>query len=42
METEFKTYTEQIRLLRNNGLIISDEEQAINILKSTSCFAVIL
>lgn len=41
MEKEFKTYREQIRLLKNKGLIISDEEHAINILKSTSYFALI-
>lgn len=41
MEKEFKTYKEQIRLLKSKGLTISDETHAVNTLKNTSYFALI-
>lgn len=41
MEKEFKTYKEQIRLLKSKCLVISDEDHAIDTLKRTSYFALI-
>lgn len=41
MEKEFKTYKEQIRLLKSKGLIIADEMHAIQTLKDLSYFALI-
>ena len=41
MDKEFKTYNEQIELLKNKRLNIGDERQAIEILKNISYFALI-
>lgn len=41
MEKEFKTYKEQIKLLKSKGLAVPDEEHAIKVLRSTSYFALI-
>lgn len=41
MKKEFKTYKEQIRLLKSKGLIINDEEHAIDVLHNISYFALI-
>lgn len=41
MEKEFKTYKEQIRLLKSKRLIINDEDHAIEVLHNVSYFALI-
>ncbi len=41
MKKEFKTYKEQIRFLKSKGLIINDEEHAIEVLRNVSYFALI-
>lgn len=41
MDKEFKSYKEQIRLLKSKGLIISDEGHAISVLANVSYFALI-
>lgn len=41
MDKKFKTYKEQLRLLKSKGLIIADEEHAIEVLRNVSYFALI-